>query len=101
MHLQRMATPVKVELHFTVYEDDDLLTATCDEFPGLVTCAPTVERLLMPMLRDAIIGWFDALKKRGHIDEALATLKVDPGSHEINFVPVLRGDGQDITYALA
>jgi len=75
-----------------------MFTAICDEFPGLITCAPTFERLLIPMLRDAIVGWFDTLKKRGGLHEALAGLGVDPKGPTINFAPSLRGDAAEIHY---
>jgi hypothetical protein len=94
------AQPAKVTLHFTVTADDNMLTAVCDELPGLVTCAEKIDRLMVPMIRDAIIGWFDTLKKRGHLDEVLGDLGVAPGAETISFAPVLKGSGEEIEYAL-
>lgn|GEM_PF-5388318 len=80
----------KIELHFKVAQgEDQFFTAVCSEFPGLITCEQSLERLMVPMIKDAIIGWFDALKKRGLLPETLRRFDVDPTSQAIDFMPIL------------
>lgn len=80
----------KIELHFKVAQDNEgFFTAVCSEFPGLLTCEQSLERLRVPMIQDAIVGWFDALKKRGILGDALTRFGVDPASEVIDFMPIL------------
>jgi hypothetical protein len=93
-------TPFKVELHFTVIAEGEMFTAICEEIPGLVTCAPTMDRLLAPMLPDAIVSWFDAAKTLGQLDSVLGKLGVNPSSAGVTFQPILTGEPQQVRYAL-
>ncbi len=87
-------------MHFSVVYQDEMFTAVCAEIPGLITCANTVERLLLPMIADAVTGWFDTMKKRGLLGEELQRLGVNPHAGAINFAPILSCDAGQISYAL-
>ena len=95
-----MPTTPTLSLHFRVFPDDALFTAVCTEFPGLITCAETMERLRLPMIRDAVIGWFDALKAAGRLDSELQRLGIEHVGDSIRFRPVIEKESASIEYSL-
>ena len=93
-----MKSETKVTLHFDVTTDaDGLFTAICREIPGLLTCAESRERLGVPMLRDAVIGWFETLRKLGLYEQTMLTLDADPAASTVTF-SVKTTEGQEIRY---
>jgi len=78
-------------LTFCVYEDADGFTAQCEELPGIITCSETRERLLKPMLEDAVFCYLEAAAKLGRLPAELrsAGFVGDPLG-DFKIVPVLR-----------
>lgn len=65
-----------LDLHFQVTADEEgILSAFCDEVPGLMTGGQTREQVAKEMIPDAIVCWYEGCRKLGI--SAVTVTKVD------------------------